>query len=495
MKQTLVVCMLAASLLASKAVAQASTPGGAEENSLGFKTSTPRRIPAPGPNVATPRIKGDLKKLCRDAFFQYALPLKKIARKHAGTFSGDDSKSATDILALDPSDCDDLKRRVALITTLSRTLNTHTQLAIALLPEPTGNAGTDAASAAMETGLKSAFPAANAGQLRIMRIRETTIKSVDDLLESAISRALWTEKPALLISGLDPAMDDLLAGFASAVGIPVVVMGPPPVTDSDQGTGKGASQDLKKKNKKSLRMFRIFPDQAHLARLLAQTACNRGLKKVGILRPSSPESGSFARAFENTLAGCSGFVARGGTYAKPDYEAVDAAVKQISESLQGGTGTGIVILDDARIARHAAKVLKNHGIHGAVLMGHHRWRSPTIVQPFDTLFEQSVFVDYLGTSNLPEFPDAATSWQAIWELNGKRAGQLAVATVNAGKGYPRKNLHRIMATLPAPSDPFFGSKSFFSPTQTSWWPAFAFTITRGALAANPAVMQGDAPLP
>jgi hypothetical protein len=270
-----------------------------------------------------------------------------------------------------------------------------------------------------------------------------------------------------------------------------VIVGPPKIEDDP---GQQSSPDRKERNpKRAVRVFRVFPDQSHMAKLLARTACNRGLKKTGILRPASPEAGAFARAFEYALARCSGFVAKGGVYAKAEYESVDIAVKQISESLRGGPDTGIVILDDARIARHAAKVLRNHGIRSATLLGNHRWRSPTIIQPFDPLFEQSFFVDYLDTSEVPEFPDASTLWQAIWQLNGKRAGQVAIHAIQAGKGYPRKNLHRLMMSLAAPKDSFFSSERFFSANQTSYWPAFAFTITRGALTKSPAAVQGDAP--
>ncbi len=492
MTKNISVALLATALLSAqpKAVAQ------------GFDVSSPRRIPTPneapgksnGGSTGSPESKlmannGETRDRCRDAFFQYALPLKKIAQHTPNT------KFAAEVMALDADDCLAPQRRIALVKLLTQLLNEHDLNALVLVPEESKNTEKNLATAALIQGMKAALGPNQEKSLNIVRIpmpEPGQSLTVDGLIKH-IAKPFWTTRPSMIISALTSAEDSAAGSLAKELALPVVIVGPAPIEK------RGA------KTKKSPRIFRIFPDEAHLAATLAKTACNRIIKKVAIIRPSAPAAENFANLFETKFKSCGGLVATGGVYASANFESVDLAIKEIAPALTpapgGSPGTaakaGLLILDDARVARHAAKVAKMNGLTAITLMGHHRWRSATIIEPFDPAFEMSFFVDYLGlnpsnTNNLPQFPDPLATWQAIWLATGTRAGQLASATFHAGSGYPRKNLHRIMAAMPAPQDNFFGSKTFFMQNLEAWWPAFVFTITQGKIQANPTVDQGEA---
>ena len=444
----------------------------------GFEGSSPRRLPTP--NEVVP--KEGTRNPCREAFFQYGLPLKKIAKYVRG------GTNVSEIMALDADDCLVPQRRIALVKLLTKLLNEHSNQALLLLPSDGANAEKNMANAALARGIADAIVTTQGKSLTTVRISLPEAGKTltgDDLLR-AIANQFWTTKPSLIISALNPTEDAAATSLANDFAIPVVLVGPPPPQDSDSS-----------KKTKSKRIFRIFPDQAHLAATLAKTACSRGIKKLGILRPSTAESGAFAKSFESAFKLCGGLIATGGTYTTASFQSVDLAIKEIAPALTPTPGksggfaakSGLLILDDARVARHAAKVAKLNGLTSTTLMGHHRWRSATIVEPFDPAFEQAFFVDYLGLNqsaggSLPQFPDPQATWQAIWLATGRRAGQLASATFQAGSGYPRKNLHRIMATMPAPQDGFFESRTFFAANLEAWWPAFVFTITQGNLQVN-----------
>ena len=473
-----------------------------EAMAQGFEVSSPRRIPTPNEAPAkdtagsppssesAPLTKnGETRDRCRDAFFQYALPLKKIARHIPNT------KFAAEVMALDADDCLAPQRRIALVKLLTKLLNEHDLNALVLVPEDGKNTERNLATDALIRGMKSALGPGQEKSLNIVRIpmqESGQSMTVDDLIKN-IAMTFWTTRPSMIISALTAAEDSAAGSLAKDLAIPVVIVGPAPI--DKRGT----------KTKKSQRIFRIFPDEGHLAATLAKTACNRVIKKAAIIRPSSPAAENFANLFETKFKSCGGLVATGGVYVNANFESVDLAIKEIAPALSTAPGSsagtaakaGLLILDDARVARHAAKAAKLNGLPAITLMGHHRWRSATIIEPFDPAFEMSFFVDYLGlnlanTSSLPQFPDPQTTWQAVWLATGTRAGQLASATFQAGSGYPRKNLHRVMATLPAPQDRFFGSKTFFMPNLEAWWPAFVFTITHGSIQANPTIDQGEA---
>ena len=471
---------------------------GSTLTAQGFEGSSPRRLPTPNETHAG---KVSVSDRCRDAFFQYALPLKKIAKfiPAAKDANKDAIKDATDVLDLDADDCVDPKRRTALVKILSKLLNEHERTALLIVPADgvnnnnnnNNNADRKLASDALERGIVSAIGPDLAKSLRTIHVAMTPggkAIAVDDLLK-AIAVDFWTTKPSLIFSAMPPSEDHLATALAMNLAIPVVLVGPASIEGD-------ATKKLK-----SRRIFRIFPDQTHLAVTLAKGACARGLKKTGILRPATPEAGSFAKHFEAAFTACGGLVASGGNYITANFEAVDQAIKELALGLRTKQATtshpaGLLILDDARVARHAAKVAKLNGLTNLTLMGHHRWRSATIIQPFDPDFEKAFFVDYLGLNqssagSLPEFPEPQATWQATWLATGRRAGQLASATFQAGSGYPRKNLHRIMAALPSPQDDFFQSRTFFGPNLNAWWPAFVFTISQGTLIGKPSIASGE----
>lgn len=463
--------------------------GAGAARAQGFTQSSPRRIPAPDQTRETEGTgqpeasKNRNRDKCREAFFQYAIPLKKLAQYLK--ISPPLASEATEVLALDAEDCKTPDRRIHLIKLLTRLLNTHDTKAMLLVPATApsapqkGQAGTNAdlAVAALERGIAASLGAEGLKSLQTLRIPAATGAQAltEDDIAKAIAIPFWTHKPALLLSALPPSDEFLVSSLARELAIPVINIGPAPADENPKA--------------RSARIFRLFPDQKHMAITLAGTTCARGIKKVGILRPSSPESGAFARNFESAFSGCGGVTAQGGIYASANFEAVDIAMKEIVPGLIPGpnattTRTGLLILDDARIARHVSKLAQINGITSVTLMGHHRWRSPTIVTPWDPAFEGSFFVDYLGLNlssgnNQTQFPDAQTMWQTIWAETGRRAGQLIKATFDAGSGYPRKNLHRIIAGLPAPQDTFFKSRTFFGPDLSAWWPAFVYTISQG----------------
>ena len=466
----------------------------------GFNQSNPRRIPAPddsrkpGTNATgqvTVATTGKRDK-CREAFFQYALPLKKMAEyaKESGALA----QEANEVLGLDADDCQHPARRVSMIKLLTRLLNTHESKLLLIVPMDTGNSNANMATAALETAIKAGIGGDSAKAVVTARVPqpEAGRPLTPQDITKAIAVPFWAGKPTFIVSAMPPADEAIISNLARELAVPVVNIGPGPAGEKNMP--------------KSARVFRIFPDQKLLATTLARTACERGIKKAGVIRPSIAEAGIFAKNFEQAFAGCGGVTASGGVYTTANFESVDAAMKDIAPALAPGHAngpapapgpgnvpvrTGLLILDDARIARHVAKVASLNGIANATLMGHHRWRSATIVEPFDPAFEGAFFVDYLGTSvgpnvaigatgtNQSQFPDPQVLWQTVWSETGRRAGQLAAATFQAGSGFPRKNLHRIMVGLPAPQDRFFTTKTFFGPDLAAWWPAFVFNISQG----------------
>jgi hypothetical protein len=129
------------------------------------------------------------------------------------------------------------------------------------------------------------------------------------------------------------------------------------------------------------------------------------------------------------------------------------------------------------------------------LMGHHKWRSPIIVQPWDAAFEQSFFVDMVGPlatestkTQLKGSLDQQELRETVWNLTGRRTGQIVDGVFNSGANYPRRNLHRIMLSMTAPSDAVFTTRTFFNATNEAWWPSYVYLISQGNYLAKPEII-------
>lgn len=478
---------------------------GQRANAQGFEPSETRRIPAPEPQTQT-RTQGtrSIQKKCRAAFFRYAIPLKQVASELIPTQpkQAEESESSAEIqaanlmMALDANDCSNKERRSSMVKLLTNVLNHHERKVIVMMPPPREPKNLVARIFLSE--LQKELSSQNKKSLSEIEI--PTGANGSGVSKATMIRMLaktyWYEKPALIVSLLGGENDEVTAEVSKALSIPVVLAGP-----------ALAQRNLRIRNP---RLFRIFPDQTQIAESLAKAACGRGIKTSGVLMANSPENLAFAETFKREYTRCGGVTLDGGTFVKADFESIDRAIKELtpkfaklkqpqhSNSPDNHHRNGLIVLEEARIVRHAAKVAQINDLHAIALMGHHKWRSPLILQPYDSFFEGSIFVDMIGplSSNtgqtaLKKMPDQQEIREAIWRLAGKRTGQLLNSLFEASTGYPRRNLHKIILSMPAPNDVVFKTNTFFNEKNESWWPNYIFTISKGSLADDPMVLWDE----
>jgi len=275
--------------------------------------------------------------------------------------------------------------------------------------------------------------------------------------------------------------------------------------------------------------FRIVPNLEAMGLALANTARNRLIRKIAVLKPSDGRSDAMIDTFVKSFTASGGAVSFLGSYTAGSYESMDAVVQsafKINASERRGEleqlfqqrkqeakmagepfNPKLVILppqsdfdavflpDDFRTVRHFAKIFRFHGVKSMPLMGHQGWRSRGLIDPYDRFLDGAVFVDYVGTyGQLPAplsaaaYTDPDNSWFIVpefasaldFQLIGYRAATIALIALK-NPGEKRRNLADLIRRAPNRQNGYFAAPSNFDEHQKALWPSFLFSVSDGNL--------------
>ena len=148
----------------------------------------------------------------------------------------------------------------------------------------------------------------------------------------------------------------------------------------------------------------------------------------------------------------------------------------------------VFLPDDFRTARHFAKLFKFHMVNKLVLIGNHEWRSPGLIQPFDEMFSDAIFADFIGsyaklppsiavpTLGSPYFVHPQAVVATDFRLIGYRIAQVATQVMRLPPA--RRLLASEMLELAGDSGKPTGDGKLFAGDRHVTWPTYLFDVQR-----------------
>lgn len=295
-------------------------------------------------------------------------------------------------------------------------------------------------------------------------------------------------KFSMLLGGYLSSEIDPLRAIARQSLMPTAILSPGLRTDVDQA------------------LFFAYPGHRDLGRKILEELQSRGHKKISIGFSQGNEEEPVAQYIKKNAEKYGIEVIYFESYFGTDYGRIDQFVRKVLEldpakrqeevrALQENAPPNskqelllppkpqhdaLVVLDEARIVRHIAKILAFYGARDFVLAGASGWRNSDIIQSADPLMSRSFFVDFLpvpaafakvvdvkNTADIPEgvfLPEESTELEFKWI--GYHLGQflhrLSVQSL--------KDRQSILRYLNARSSRFTDDEGYFL------WPVQTFNI-------------------
>ena len=327
--------------------------------------------------------------------------------------------------------------------------------------------------------------------------------------EAALAELVFKDRVAFVIGGFEPPAAETLAEWGTKLMLPVVLL--------------TRERELAATSKY---VFTLYPDQKHLADTLAAKAAQRGYKRFAVLRPAGGKSDRVAAYFRADVQQQGGQIVNDLIYTPGNFDSMQAVSRQLFKTDPAERADDyrqamrrarrraarkhvafnprmvvlkpivdfdcIFIPDDFRTVRHFAKLFKYNQVDHLPLIGDHEWRSPALIDPFDSFLDGSVFADFIGSyTTLPPAVSAPTTISPYFvaadkvaavdfQLIGYRAARAARLAL-AQPTLPRPHFADALRSLTSHSPAFFGTGPVFDAGRHSRWPTYLFTVSKQGL--------------
>ena len=322
--------------------------------------------------------------------------------------------------------------------------------------------------------------------------------------EKALAELVFNHQISAVIGGMAVKSATVLDQWSHDLGLPTLLL--------------TSSLDGQLTSKQS---FGIYPSQHRLAKVLANAALNKKIRRVAILRSNDGKSRSLIDQFKKTFLDAGGHITHEVDYNSSDYDNLQKAVStifqidievraeeyaaQVEEERRTAEEDGqyfdihkvilkpkvtfdaILLPDNFRTVRHFIKLFRYHGIEKIPLIGGHEWRSAALIAPLDPALEGSFFGDFIGTYDaLPEslavqtfqsryFVKPSDVLATDFKMIGYRVGRLASLILKASMP-TKKHLVKAIQKTKSNDQNFFGKGRIFDQDRQSLWPTYLFSI-------------------
>lgn len=397
-----------------------------------------------------------------------------------------------------------------------RSLTTTHQTCIGVILPLTG--ASQKATAGIMKGLQAAFrdlkPAAYSAMPleQIFRIRDSG--GSPSQAKKWFAELTLADQCGLIVGGLDSAEATQLIPLSQGVQQPLMLLSSRTPIPAE-----------------ALSVYSLFPSEYRLAQSLIQSASQKSIKKVAILRPNNGKSDRLIEQFKTQFAAMPGnVIVDDVTYAAGQFDAMQAATRKLFRSDIIGreqeyreavlrakkaadlakekfnpkmvllkpqvTFDALFIPDDFRTVRHIVKLIKYHMVDKLVLFGNHEWRSQGLLTPPEPFLEGSFFADFVPRydqtpTSLPVALDGSPFFAAPqmvaamdFQLIGYHAGRVLLKALEQS---PKNRLAylSVLNDLKVSNSMASAPKPAFDNQRRALWPTFAYTVSQGALKSLP----------
>lgn len=321
--------------------------------------------------------------------------------------------------------------------------------------------------------------------------------------EAQLAQLVLVDKVASVIVSLPRGEFERVAKWAQDLSLPMVVL--------------GANRNEKPMNPY---VYHVWPYEKHMATVLARYTAERGIKRLGILRPNR----NFGASFETFVAAFkqAGIeVTEQQVYNPNDFASIEASMRKMFALERTGRETefeqaflkkkqaaedagvpvnahevllpplvrmdAIFIPDNFKAIRHIAKMMKSFSVKQMPLIGTQEWRARNLVDPPEPFLGTSFFADTInsynnlpmgvsaGVTDSPYFVNPAESFQVDLKIIGYNALQVAIK----GKSLTEEKRFKFAMqwkSLQYDAGPYFPKGPIFDPANNAIWPTYLFRI-------------------
>ncbi len=460
---------------------------------------------AAGPKKVRGVVSPKAKQQCLDLVAKVVIPYRELFSKlNLATYTKDPNSAVEQMLQITPEACDKPDTYRSAVALINAGTNDHSGRLGIMLPLTGKN---NQLTTYIAKGMRAAFAESGQNFETSTLLKDT---SASGNPERVLAELVFKDRVTAVVGGFENLDAQVLAKWSERLMLPVVI------TNHDRNAGAASRY-----------AYMLYPDEMRLAYTLAAEAQRRGIKRVAILKPVNNKSDSLVNYFKQALLAQGGQVSFDLIYTSGNFDSmqavsrtmfkVDAAervdeyrsayrkAKKQAEAQNAPFDPRMVVLkpivnfdavflpDDFRTARHFAKLFKFHQVDKLTMMGNHEWRSPALVEPYDSFLEGSFFADFIGsysalpaaisaqTLGSPFFVQPSSVLAVDFQLIGYRAGKVG-NMITSDKSTKRRTLIQNIDNLTSNNSSFFGTGLVFEKSRQSNWPTYVFGIANGGLA-------------
>jgi hypothetical protein len=337
-----------------------------------------------------------------------------------------------------------------------------------------------------------------------------TNEKEDKVLQALVS-LVFEHRVTAIIGGSEPKEAEILRQWAPKIMVPTFILGEPtngPVTNY---------------------VYYAHPTQKALAKAAVDANIRFGHKKISILSPSDQHSDRFVSVYSDLAKAAGLNILHHVSYDHKRFDLMEGAAKKIFRldgsdrqdelkklyetakqhaketntkfnpkmiALQPDVQQDAVLIPDTfKIVRHFAKIFAFLGVRKLPLFGHFEWRSPGIINPWDSFMSNSYFVDFQGpysgmpdpikiqTVDSPFFLPNDKVEQADFAMLGWRASAAPLLLAQKRGEHRRKLDRQIPRKQNQPTDLAFDSDNVII------WPTYIFKISGTGRAGNISIVN------
>jgi hypothetical protein len=478
-----------------KKVRQKKVAPSKEKNSENIGIVAPRKVRG---------ISSKAKQQCLNLVAKVVLPYRELfAKLNQATYEKDPNSTLEQMIQIEPDVCDTPDTSREAVALIYAGTNDHSGRLGIMLPLTGKN---NQLTTYITKGMRAAFAESGQNFENATLLKDTSAPTTP---ERVLAELVFKDRVSAIVGGFENQDAAVLAKWSERLMLPVII------TSHDRDVGQTSRY-----------AYMLYPDEMRLAYTLAAEVQRRGIKRVAILKPLNNKSDRLVNYFKQALLAQGGQVSFDLIYTPGNFDSIQAvsrtmfkvdaservdeyraAYRKVRKQAQAQgvpfdprmvvlkpiiNFDAVFLPDDFRTARHFAKLFKFHQVDKLTMIGNHEWRSPALVEPYDTFFEGSFFADFIGNyASLPSAVSAPTLGSPFFvqpsnvlavdfQLIGYRAGKVG-AMLTTEKNTRRRKLIQKIDSMTSSSSSFFGTGLVFEKNRQSNWPTYVFGIANGGI--------------
>ena len=447
---------------------------------------------------------------CKHIFQKYGIPWQQLWQKRGPELRDEHTGGLSQLSDMTAEHCTEEGPRKDLLGIISKLLNQHNGKIGVMLP-----LASKPLTRHILKGIEAAVKNAHLDPATTLITLDT--QSSPQRVEQLLAQLLYRDQVSTILGGYDTAEIETLRQWSAKLMVPIFILNEPPL-------GKSAASAAPM-------VFYSHPTEQALAKAMVAANEHYRHKKVSIMRPNDQHADRLVQSYEAAAKAAGINVLSSVVYDAKRIDQMESAARRLfklettdrrdelkrlyEQAKDHAAATGqvfnpkmvalqpvveqdaVFIADDFRTVRHMAKIFTYLGVRKLPMFGGYEWRSEGLIEPYDSLFSGSYFVDFIGSYlTLPQsirVPTTSSPYfvapDQIEEVDFSALGYRSTAAplmIAKHTELPRRKLDKLIPRVGPKSNP---KDINFDENNVVTWPTYLFEVTSqgkgGALTLQP----------